>query len=128
MSTRRPRTDVTPVATLLATSLLGPIGTLLLSAAIMTSVFGSLNGNLLVGPRLLFAMGEDGLAPRALGEVHPRYRTPALAVGLADHAWSMHELLGYPLYPPKDPPPKPVRTYEQVLERLQRAQAKRASG
>jgi hypothetical protein len=57
-----------------------------------------------------------------------RYRTPAMAAGLADHAWSMHELLGYPLYPPKDPPPKPVRTYEQVLERLQRAQAKPASG
>src|SRR5439155_22583014 len=57
-----------------------------------------------------------------------RYRTPAMAAGLADHAWSMHELLCYPLYPPKDPPPRPVRTYEQVLKRLQKAQAKRASG
>jgi amino acid transporter len=25
-------------------------------------------------------MGEDGLAPKALGAVHPRYRTPALAI------------------------------------------------
>ena len=65
-----------------------------------------------------------------VGQDPPRYRsrTPAMAAGLADHAWSMHELLGYPLYPPKDPPAKPVRTYEQVLERLQRAQAKRAPG
>ncbi len=60
--------------------LLGPVGVLLAAAAVMCSVFGALNGNLLVGPRLLYAMGEDRLAPRALGEVHPRYRTPALAI------------------------------------------------
>ena len=58
---------------------LGPVGLLFASAAIMTSVFGSLNGNLLVGPRLLYAMGQDGLAPRALSRLHPRYETPALA-------------------------------------------------
>ena len=45
----------------------------------MTSVFGSLNGNLLVGPRLLFAMGRDGLAPTWLNRLHPRYGTPAVA-------------------------------------------------
>jgi APA family basic amino acid/polyamine antiporter len=60
--------------------LLGPIGLLLASAAIMTSVFGALNGNMLAGPRLLFAMGRDGLAPRALGRLHPEWGTPALAV------------------------------------------------
>ena len=60
--------------------LLGPAGGVLASAAVMISVFGALNGNLLVGPRLLYAMGEDGLAPRALGAVHARYQTPALAI------------------------------------------------
>jgi amino acid transporter len=70
----------TPVATVFSVRLLGPVGGLLMSAAVMCSVFGALNGNLLVGPRLLYAMGEDGLAPRALGAVHPRYRTPALAI------------------------------------------------
>src|SRR5262245_25232029 len=60
--------------------LLGPLGVALAAAAVMCSVFGALNGNLLVGPRLLYAMGEDGLAPRALGAIHPRYRTPALAI------------------------------------------------
>src|SRR5438552_10598078 len=60
--------------------LLGSVGVALAAAAVMISVFGALNGNLLVGPRLLYAMGEDGLAPRALGSVHPRYRTPALAI------------------------------------------------
>jgi hypothetical protein len=54
-------------------------------------------------------------------EEPPRYhqRTPAMAAGLADHAWAMAELLCYPLYPPVDPKPKPPsRTYKDVLERL----------
>lgn len=47
------------------------------------------------------------------------YRTPAMAAGLTDHAWTMEELLCHPLYPPVDPRPKPQpRTYKDVLERL----------
>ena len=68
----------TTVATDFSMRLLGPIGAAVASAAVMCSVFGALNGNLLVGPRLLYAMGEDRLAPKALGAVHPRYHTPAL--------------------------------------------------
>src|SRR5262249_19537106 len=60
--------------------LLGSVGVAVAAAAVMISVFGALNGNLLVGPRLLYAMGEDGLAPRALGSVHATYRTPAPAI------------------------------------------------
>ena len=73
--------------------LLGPIGVLIASAIIMTSVFGALNGNLLVGPRLLYAMGKDGLAPRKLQELHPRYETPALATFVLA-AWSCILVLG----------------------------------
>jgi hypothetical protein len=48
------------------------------------------------------------------------YRTPAMAAGLSDHAWAMHELLSYPLYPPKDAPQRSrIRTYKDVLERLE---------
>jgi len=54
---------------------------------VMISVFGALNGNLLVGPRLLFAMGHDGLAPRKLQELHPRFGTPANATAVLA-AWS----------------------------------------
>src|SRR5262249_39548268 len=57
-----------------------PLGAGVASAAVMCSVFGALNGNLLVGPRLLYAMGQDRLAPQGLSAVHPRYRTPALAI------------------------------------------------
>lgn len=72
----------TTVATRFSLRLLGSMGGAAASAAVMCSVFGALNGNLLVGPRLLYAMGDDGLAPRALGEVHARYRTPALAIAV----------------------------------------------
>jgi amino acid transporter len=73
--------------------LLGLIGAAIAAAAVMCSVFGALNGNLLVGPRLLYAMGEDGLVPRRLHAVHPRYRTPALAI-LVLAAWSCLLVVG----------------------------------
>ena len=48
------------------------------------------------------------------------YRTPAMAAGLADHAWTMHELLRYPLYPPREAArQRKINTYEEVLERLE---------
>lgn len=72
----------TTVATEFCLRLLGPVGGILASAIVMTSVFGSLNGNLLVGPRLLFAMGRDRLAPVALCHLHPRYQTPLLATAV----------------------------------------------
>jgi amino acid transporter len=82
----------TTVATEFSLRLLGPLGAAAASAAVMCSVFGALNGNLLVGPRLLYAMGEDGLAPRALRQVHPRYHTPALAIAVLA-AWSALQVL-----------------------------------
>jgi amino acid transporter len=69
----------TTVATEFSLRLLGPVGGILTAAAVGISVFGALNGNILVGPRLLYAMGEDNLAPRWLRAVHPSYQTPAVA-------------------------------------------------
>ncbi len=69
----------TAVSTEFAFRLLGPAGAVLGSAALMVSVFGSLNGNLLVGPRLLFAMARDKLAPETLARVTARTRTPVIA-------------------------------------------------
>ncbi len=69
----------TPVASEFARRLLGATGGAVISGAIAISTFGALNGNLLVGPRTLFAMGRDGLAPKRLMAVHPRYHTPAAA-------------------------------------------------
>jgi len=60
---------------------------------VMCSVFGALNGNLLVGPRVLYAMGEDGLAPKWLGAIHARYRTPLPAIGVMA-GWSNLLIIG----------------------------------
>jgi amino acid transporter len=80
-----PQTEMTKLtdtttATEFCRRLLGPAGAIAASAAVMCSVFGAVNGNLLVGPRVLYAMGEDRLAPKALGAIHPTYHTPALAI------------------------------------------------
>jgi amino acid transporter len=78
----------TPVAAIFSYTLLGHAGMVFASAAVMTSVFGALNGNLLVGPRLLYAMGKDRLAPPDLSHLHARYRTPAIAI-LTLAGWSV---------------------------------------
>jgi amino acid transporter len=83
----------TPVSTEFCLRLLGPLGAAVASAAVMLSTFGALAGNLLVGPRLLYAMGADGLAPEALRRVHPRYHTPAAAIWVLA-AWSVGLVLG----------------------------------
>ena len=78
----------TAVSTEFALRLLGPVGAILGSAALMLSVFGSLNGNLLVGPRLLFAMARDRLAPESLARVTATTRTPVVASAVLA-AWSV---------------------------------------
>jgi len=48
--------------------------------SIMLSTFGAINANMLLGPRVSFAMGRDDLFFRILGRVHVNYRTPAIAI------------------------------------------------
>ncbi len=86
----------TTVAAEFGLRLLGPLGGVAASAAVMISVFGALNGLLLAGPRLLYAMGEDDLVPRSLAEVHPRYHTPAYAI-LAMGGWAALQIVAVAL-------------------------------
>ena len=60
----------------------GPVGRSLLGALVMCSTFGGVNSSLLVVPRILFAMGRDGSFLPVLARVHPRYQTPAVAIGV----------------------------------------------
>jgi amino acid transporter len=83
----------TPVATEFCRRLLGPAGIALASGAVMFSAFGALNGNLLVGPRVLYAMGQDSLAPQGLSAVHSHFHTPVLAIAVVA-AWSSLLVLG----------------------------------
>jgi amino acid transporter len=72
---------------------LGSAGAVVASAALMASVFGAFNGCLLTTPRIVFKMGEDGLAPKALGAVHANYHTPALSIWVFA-GWSALLVLG----------------------------------
>jgi APA family basic amino acid/polyamine antiporter len=60
--------------------LLGSRGALLMTVGIMLSTFGGINSNMLLGPRVSFAMGRDKVFFRSLGWVHASYRTPAFAI------------------------------------------------
>ena len=62
--------------------LIGPAGAGLISALVMVSAFGALNGIILVGPRVYYQMAHDGLLFRWVGVVHPRFQTPARAIVL----------------------------------------------
>lgn len=59
---------------------LGPLGAALIGAAILCSVFGALNGNILAKPRVAYAMARDGLTFGFLGRVHRRWATPHAAI------------------------------------------------
>jgi APA family basic amino acid/polyamine antiporter len=67
---------------------LGPGAGKLVALAILVSIASAANGLTLTSPRVYFAMARDGVFFRRLGEVHPRYRTPAFAV-LGSAAWAV---------------------------------------
>ena len=59
---------------------LGPAGGAIIAAGAVLSTSGSYSALGLVGPRILYAFAEGGQLPAALARVHPRYRTPHVAV------------------------------------------------
>jgi APA family basic amino acid/polyamine antiporter len=63
-----------------AQRMMGPAGAAFIAIAIMISTFGCVNGLILAGARVLYAMSRDDLFFRRAGEVHPTYRTPAPAL------------------------------------------------
>lgn len=70
------------VAADVAERLIGRPGTVFVSATVMVSTFGTLSAVLLTSPRVLFAMADDGMLFRPIARVHPRYRTPYVAIAL----------------------------------------------
>lgn len=59
---------------------LGPLGAAVITVGAIFSTTGSNSALVLVGPRILFALGEGGQMPEALSRIHPRYRTPVVSV------------------------------------------------
>jgi APA family basic amino acid/polyamine antiporter len=69
------------VASDAARRILGTAGGAFVAVGVMVSCFATLNGSILSGSRIPFAQARDGLFPQALAAVHPRFRTPAVAIG-----------------------------------------------
>jgi APA family basic amino acid/polyamine antiporter len=68
------------IARTVMTAIAGPAGGVVIMLAIMTSVFGALNGNLLAKPRVAYAMARDGLTFSFLAKIHERWSTPWAAL------------------------------------------------
>lgn len=64
------------------TQLFGQAGGWLFALIVMISVLGSLAGLLMAAPRVYFAMARDGVFLHSVAALHPRYGTPALAIGI----------------------------------------------
>jgi amino acid transporter len=59
---------------------LGSYGRTILLAGATFSAFGFVTSDILSSPRMLFALGRDGTLPAWCAHVHPRYRTPDVAI------------------------------------------------
>jgi amino acid transporter len=68
------------VAADVAVRVVGPAGSALVAALVCLSTFGSLNAVIMAIPRVFWAMADDGLFFRTVAAVHPRYRTPHMAI------------------------------------------------
>jgi basic amino acid/polyamine antiporter, APA family len=77
----------TRVAADAADAVFGSGGGGAMSALVLFSAFGAVSGIILAGPRVYYAMAQDGLLFRWAGEVHPRYKTPHRAI-LLQAVWS----------------------------------------
>jgi len=73
-------TGVVRIAEKATASLFGGIAPSLISAVVIISTFGALNGVILTGPRVYYAMAKDRLFFKKVAEVHPRYRTPGFSI------------------------------------------------
>jgi APA family basic amino acid/polyamine antiporter len=63
-------------------ALVGTWGGSFVSALVMFSAFGALNGVILAGPRVYYSMAQDGLLFKAAADVHPTFKTPGRAIAL----------------------------------------------
>jgi APA family basic amino acid/polyamine antiporter len=63
-----------------AKRVLGSGGQMLVILGTAISTFGYVAGDMLAAPRGIYALGRDRLLPAAIGSVHPRYRTPHIAI------------------------------------------------
>jgi len=71
-----------------------PAGVVIMLAAGLLSTLSALNATIFSSSRVSFAMGRDGSLPARLGEIHPKRRTPHIAI-----AASGFLIIGMMLFP-----------------------------
>jgi len=59
---------------------LGMVGASIVSASMVLSMLVTLNGTIMSGARVPFALARDGYFFKVLAEVHPRFHTPSVAI------------------------------------------------
>ncbi|MFL5366673.1 MAG: APC family permease [Myxococcales bacterium] len=74
-------TQATPLAEAAGVAA-GPWGRTLILVGSSLSMFGYVSGMTLSIPRMLFAFARDGFLPARVAAVHPRYRTPHVAIAI----------------------------------------------
>lgn len=67
--------------------LIGPGAAGAISALVLFSSFGALNGLILAAPRVYYQMAQDGLWFKSAGHLHPKFLTPDRAI-IAQAVWS----------------------------------------
>lgn len=91
-----PEMAVSPLITTTAAEripLLGAAGASVIAAVVMISAFGALNGSMMTGPRIFFAMADRGLFFRGIARVSPRFQSPSVAIWLATGLGVLYVLL-----------------------------------
>jgi amino acid transporter len=63
-----------------AEQIVGPIGITILLFTTAISCIGGVSADVMATPRSLFACANDGMFPKFLGKVHPKFATPHLAI------------------------------------------------
>ena len=63
--------------------LFGGWGAGIVAAVVVVSAFSGLNGSMMTGPRIFYAMAERGLFFRGVARVSPRFHSPSVAIWLA---------------------------------------------
>jgi basic amino acid/polyamine antiporter, APA family len=72
--------DALPVATKAALTFMGTSGVTLLSAAFVFSALGAMNGSIMTGARVPYAMASDGLFFKQLGNVSVKSQVPVASI------------------------------------------------
>lgn len=65
-----------------ASRFLGETGRSIILVGMAISAFGYVSGVALGAPRTLYAFGRDGILPARMAAIHPRFRTPHVAIAV----------------------------------------------